>query len=118
MIIKTILFLAILLGLWFWIETSSFGPFIQGEAVYEAKDYSQAMTLFQKAAAKGNAYAEFYIGVEYELGQGVSQNYPEALNWYQKSSAHGFADAQKRIEILKQKMAGASTPTSAKGKGK
>ena len=107
MIIKTVLFLAILLGLGVWIETSSFAAFLRGEAVYEGKDYSQAMKFFQKAASGGNPYAEFYIGVEYEMGQGVSMDYPEALNWYQKSVAHVCKDAQNRIEILKRKMAGA-----------
>ena len=107
MIIRIVLFFAILLGLGIWIETSALAAFLRGEAVYEGKDYSQAMKLFQKAAEKGNAYAEFYIGVEYEMGQGVSMDYPIALNWYQKSLAHGCADAQKRIEVLKRKMASA-----------
>ena|ERR1039458_6237251 len=107
MIIRTVLFICLFLGLGVWIETSSFAAFLRGEAVYEGKDYSQAMKFFQKAAEKGNAYAEFYIGVEYEMGQGVSMDYPVALNWYQKSLAHGCKDARVRIEVLKQKMASA-----------
>jgi len=60
---------------------------------------------FRKAAAQGKSYAEIGMGQLYEDGKGVTQDYQEAMKWYQKAEAHGDQAAKKSIERLKHKMA-------------
>ncbi|CBN86709.1 TPA: tetratricopeptide repeat protein [Neisseria lactamica] len=47
-----------------------------------------------QAAAQGNAAAQFNLGVMYENGQGVRQDYVQAVQWYRKASEQGDAQAQ------------------------
>ncbi len=44
--------------------------------------------LKQKAEA-GDAEAQFQLGKKYANGDGVEQDYAEALKWYMKSAEHG-----------------------------
>jgi TPR repeat protein len=65
----------------------------------------QAMQLFQKAAAQGNAVAESNIGALYKNGMGVTRDYNQAMQWYQKAAAHGFTGAEANIAKLKNAQA-------------
>ena len=47
-----------------------------------------------QAAEQGNAAAQFNLGVMYENGQGVRQDYAQAVQWYRKASEQGDAQAQ------------------------
>ena len=49
---------------------------------------------FIQKAEQGDAAAQYALGTKYKNGQGVEQNYQEALKWYTKSADQGFADAQ------------------------
>ena len=44
------------------------------------------MKWYKLAAEQGDKYAQFSLGYLYEKGNGVSQNYEEAIKWYQKSA--------------------------------
>ena len=46
------------------------------------------------AAGQGNADAQFAVGRSYALGQGVPQDYSEAVRWCQKAAEQGNANAQ------------------------
>jgi len=48
----------------------------------------------QSEAGQGNAIAQFILGSMYENGEGVAQDYKEAMKWYQKAAEQGDADAQ------------------------
>lgn len=52
------------------------------------------------AAAKGDPSAEFEVGSRLAEGKGTSQNFQEALRWYQRSAGRGFAQAQYRLGTL------------------
>ncbi|QDZ13083.1 SEL1-like repeat protein [Devosia ginsengisoli] len=54
----------------------------------------------RQAAADGDARAQFEIGAIYTEGRAVTQNYPEAAKWYERSAAQGFVPAQYRIGNL------------------
>jgi hypothetical protein len=64
-----------------------------------SQDYTTAREWYEKAAAQGNADAQFQLGVLYQLGRGVPENHARALEWYEKAAAQGD---QHAIEMLKK----------------
>ncbi|HGJ9472111.1 TPA: tetratricopeptide repeat protein [Neisseria gonorrhoeae] len=53
-----------------------------------------------QAAEQGNAAAQFNLGVMYENGQGVRQDYVQAVQWYRKASEQGDAKAQYNLGLM------------------
>ena len=51
----------------------------------------------QKAAAAGDAQAQFALANDYFRRRYVTLNYAEMLSWYRKSAAQGFAPAQNQL---------------------
>ncbi len=52
-----------------------------------AQDYKKAFEYFKAAADKGDSKATRYVGISYENGQGVQQDYAEAAKYYEKNDA-------------------------------
>jgi TPR repeat protein len=50
-----------------------------------------------KKAEAGDAEAQFQLGYCYYNGEGVAQNYKEALAWMTKSAEQGFAKSQLAV---------------------
>ena len=57
------------------------------------------MKWYRKAAEQGNAAAQYNLGYCYQYGQGVEQNYQEAVKWYRKAAEQGNAAAQCNLGI-------------------
>ena len=51
-------------------------------------------------AEKGDAFAQFSLGFMYNNGQGVAQDYKEALKWYTKAAEQGIAKAQNNLGVM------------------
>lgn len=51
-------------------------------------------------AEKGDLDAQMTLGLMYFLGEGVPQNYPEALKWYRQSAEKGNAGAQNNLALM------------------
>jgi len=64
---------------------------------YERKDYGIAFQISLRFAQSGNAIAQTNTAFAYFNGQGVAQNYSEALSWYRLAAAQGNAYAQGQI---------------------
>ena len=47
-----------------------------------------------QVAEQGNAVAQFNLGLMYDKGQGVRQDYAQAVQWYRKAAEQGDAQAQ------------------------
>jgi S1-C subfamily serine protease len=62
------------------------------------------MRWFRKAAEQGNADAQFYLGVCYGDGQGVTQNDLEAYTWSSLAAAQGVKSAPKNRDIFASRM--------------
>ena len=62
-----------------------------------AQDYSQALSLFLKAAEQGDASAERYLGMMYDKGQGVEKDETLAAEWYRKAAEQGDVFAQREL---------------------
>ena len=56
-----------------------------------------AFKWYNKAAEQGNAVAQFNLGLMYEKGQGVPQDYKMAFNWYTKAAEQGVASSQNNL---------------------
>jgi hypothetical protein len=51
------------------------------------------------AAEQGNAAARYSLGVAYQNGQGVPQEYAEAVKWYRMAAEQGHAAAQYDLGV-------------------
>lgn len=52
------------------------------------------------SALRGDAEAQFLVGVLYENGSGVDQNDTKAAEWFEKSAKQGHMDAQYNIGLM------------------
>ena len=48
----------------------------------------------KRNAEQGNDVAQFKLGLMYENGKGIEQNYKKAIEWYKKAAEQGYVDAQ------------------------
>ncbi len=53
--------------------------------------------LVYSMAGKGHARSQNYLGAMYRKGEGVSQNYTKAVEWYRKAAEQGYARAQTNL---------------------
>ena len=53
-----------------------------------------------QAAEQGNVDAQFNLGVMYENGRGVRQDYIQAVQWYRKAAEQGIAQAQYNLGLM------------------
>ena len=51
-------------------------------------------------AEKGDAKAQFVLGLKYDTGKGVRQDYTEAEKWYRKAAEQGYAEAQFNLGTM------------------
>lgn len=69
----------------------------EGKALYDAKNYEQAVPKLKAAAEKGHMKAQYRLGLCYDKGRGVPEDDKQAFRWYQKSAAQNFAKAQYQL---------------------
>jgi TPR repeat protein len=48
-------------------------------------------------AEKGSTRAQFRLGEMYAFGEGVAQDFKQAVEWYRRAAENGFAEAQLRL---------------------
>jgi TPR repeat protein len=68
--------------------------FDKGLAAAHAGDFVTAVAEWRPLAEQGDARAQFNLGAMYSNGDGVPQNYAEAVRWYLLAAEQGYADAQ------------------------
>ncbi|MGZ4976418.1 MAG: J domain-containing protein [Methylobacter sp.] len=59
--------------------------------------HAEAFSIYQQLANQGHAKAQFNLGVMYDQGQYVTQDYAQAASWYQKAAEQGNANAQYNL---------------------
>ena len=52
---------------------------------------------YRLSAERGDAGAQYNLGVRYDKGRGVPQDDKEAVNWYRLSAEQGIAQAQNNL---------------------
>ncbi|WP_425099663.1 tetratricopeptide repeat protein [Tropicibacter sp. S64] len=58
-----------------------------------AMNPERAVNLFKGAAARGNAEAQYYLGLLYASGTGIEQSPQDALNWLLAAGENGYVPA-------------------------
>jgi len=58
----------------------------------------------QNLIKKTEAQIHFGLGERFESGQGVPQNYTEAIRWYRLAADQGHAKAKEKLELLLNKI--------------
>ncbi len=77
--------------------------FQAGKDAYVRGDYATAFKEMRPLAEQGDAAAQFNLGILYEKGQGVSQDYIQAHMWVNLASAQGHVVAQKARDSIEKK---------------
>jgi hypothetical protein len=88
--------------------------FQKGLDAYKSGDYGTAMSeweplakdlVFNPLGEEGNARPQWGLGLMYENGHGVTQNYKTAVKWYKLSASQGYAPALTDLKRLQKKIA-------------
>jgi localization factor PodJL len=66
----------------------------------------------RQAAAKGDPSAEFEVAARFAEGKGVTQDFQQAVRWYQRAASQGHAPAQYRLGTLYERGLGVKTDAS------
>ena len=91
------LILAMLLG---GVGLSANADFDEAVAAYERGDYATALREIQPLAEQGDAVAQYNLGLMYDEGQGVPQDYEAAAQWYRRAAEQGYAAAQSNLGVM------------------
>jgi hypothetical protein len=75
------------------------------KALFQNKDYPQALQLYTKLANAGNAEAQLQLGQMYWYGEAGAIDDAKADAWFRKSAAKGNKTAAAALEVMKQRVA-------------
>ena len=75
------------------------GAFAQAPSEAEA---AEVLKTAKPLADNGNANAQYNMGVLYDEGYGVKQDYAKARGWYEKAAAQKYAKAEHNLGIMYQ----------------
>ncbi len=76
------------------IDTASYQ---QGIDAYAKGDMAAALEKLKPHAEKGNAEAQFRLGLMYREGKGVAQDGKLAADWFGKAAEQGHVEAQENL---------------------
>jgi len=93
---KFLLFIAVLVGF----AALAYAGFDDGKAAYDRGDYVTAYNELKPLAVQGNAEAQRLLGWMLDFGEGVPQDYAEAMKWYRKAADQGDANALFHIGVM------------------
>jgi len=76
-----------------------------GQSSGAGKGFSKTFTpqqcpKWKQEAAKGNAVAQYNLGLMYANGEGVRQDYAEAMKWWKLAAAQGHSGAQYNLGVM------------------
>lgn len=80
------------------------GPFEDGMAAEEKRDFRTAVEEYETAAVAGNVKAQSRLGMMYALGEGVRVNDVEAHMWFIIAARHGAMVERKRRDIMAKRL--------------
>ncbi len=72
---------ALCVGFTLGLTAPAWAGFDEGVAAYNRGDYATTLREWRPLAEQGNAKAQFFLGIMYDKGKGVPQDYAEAVGW-------------------------------------
>ncbi len=78
------------------------GAFEDGLNAFGSAKYKKAYDLWKPLAEKGNAAAQYYIGIMYANGQGVKKDIIKAYAWYSVAAEEQDIAEENRDDIEKK----------------
>ena len=75
----------------------------EGNRLYDAGKYREAMVYFMKPDAVKKPLVMNRIGYMYSKGRGVEANPEQACQWYRKAAEAGLAAAQFNLGLMYEK---------------
>ncbi len=97
---RTRLVLSVVVALVFVLAAPTWADFQAGIEAADRGDYLTALKDFQLSSERGVVSARYNLGVMYQLGLGVPQNYQEAARWYQKAAEQGDSQSQFNLGTM------------------
>ncbi len=92
---------SIIILLFLLISTAARADFNDGVIAYLTGDYDKAFTTMQSLGEVSNHdYAQYYLGMMYMKGQGVTQDYKKASEWFRKAAEQNVPQAQYKLGDL------------------
>ena len=72
----------------------------EGIDALKRNDFARAAKELRPLAEKGNAEAQYRVGLMYEYGKGFPQDKVQAVSWLRKSATQGHIQAQVEIAVI------------------
>ena len=91
--------------------TAVAGPFEDANSAFERGDYATVLRLLRPLAEQGHSDAQYSLGIMYNQGRGVPQDYVLAHMWFNLAASR--LEAEKRNEAVKNRDIIASRMTPA-----
>lgn len=83
-----------------WAPASHADSMSKGMDAYQAGNFEEAYRIWHPMAEKGDANAQFNIGLMYRNGNGLKQDDRQALIWFSKAAQQGMLDAQYNTGLM------------------
>ncbi len=71
-----------------------------GKEAYERGDYATELKEWGALAEQRLAEAQYNLGLVYDLGRGIPQDYKEAVRWYRRAADQGYAPGQLDLGLM------------------
>ncbi|MCY4346502.1 MAG: protein kinase [Aestuariivita sp.] len=84
----------------YFVLVEGFSSDIAGDYNLHTRFVDEELALLANVARQGDAESQFYMGVNYELGDGVPQDLLEAARWYRLAAEQGSRAAQFNLGNL------------------
>ena len=97
---KVTIYLSVLLLFLFVGLSPVYAGLEEGLLAYDRGDYETAFNEFKPLAEKGDAVAQYGLGLMYYYGEGVPQDYAEASKWYKQAADQELEQAQNNIGVM------------------
>ena len=82
------------------VRISFSADYIEGHTAARNGNYATALRKFRALAEQGSANAQYSLGLMYNNGLGVKQDYKESAKWYLKSVEQGHVEAQYNLGLM------------------
>ncbi len=91
---------ALCAGVTLGLTAPAWAGFDEAVAAYNRGDYATAIREFRPLAERGNAHAQYNLGVMYRYSHGAPQDHAKAVGWYRKAAEQGHAKAQSMLGLM------------------